>query len=91
MWFSNGEAMLDNKVIDNVRGTFSDHDYIMTTAQLNFYKIYYAGIQTLLNEGLIKKIKRGYYHWVENYAEQPTVIGQSSQREINIYYAIPVF
>lgn len=62
--------MLDYKVIDAVRGFFSDHDYIMTTAQLNSYKIYYDDIQMLLDEGLIEKIKRGYYHWVgEAYGE----------------------
>lgn len=67
--------MLDYKVIDAVRGFFSDHDYIMTTAQLNSYKIYYDGIQMLLDEGLIEKIKRGYYHWVgEAYGEQEVKI-----------------
>ncbi len=63
--------MFDYKIIDAVRGIFSDHDYIMTTAQLNSYKIYYGGIQMLLDEGLIEKIKRGYYHWVgEAYGER---------------------
>lgn len=56
--------MLDYKEIDTVRELFSNHDYIMTTAQLNSYKIYYARIQQLLDNGLIEKIKWDYYHWV---------------------------
>ena len=49
--------MLDEKLINAVRKFFSEHDYIMTTAQLDSYRIYYADIQQLLNEGYIEKIK----------------------------------
>ena len=62
--------MLDEKSINVVRKTFSKHDNIMTTAQLDSCRIYYADIQQLLNEGFIEKIKRGYYHWTETYGEQ---------------------
>ena len=54
--------MIDEKVIDIVRRIFFDHDCIMTTAELDSYKLYYADIQKLLDEGLIEKIKWGYYH-----------------------------
>lgn len=66
--------MLDEKSINAVRKIFSEHDYIMTTAQLDSYRIYYADIQQLLNEGYIEKIKRGYYHWTETYGEQEVKI-----------------
>lgn len=66
--------MLDEKLINAVRKIFSEHDYIMTTAQLDSYRIYYADIQQLLNEGFIEKIKRGYYHWTETYGEQEVKI-----------------
>lgn len=66
--------MLDEKLINAVRKIFSEHDYIMTTAQLDSYRIYYADIQQLLNEGYIEKIKRGYYHWTETYGEQEVKI-----------------
>ncbi len=66
--------MLDEKLINAVRKIFSEHDYIMTTAQLDSYRIYYADIQQLLNEGYIEKIKRGYYHWAETYGEQEVKI-----------------
>ena len=62
--------MLDEKSINAVRKIFSKYDYIMTTAELDSYRIYYADIQQLLNEGFIEKIKRGYYHWTETYGEQ---------------------
>ncbi len=38
----------------------------MTTAELQAEKLYYADIQLMLREGLIEKVKRGYYHWVED-------------------------
>ena len=49
--------MLVKKSINAVRNIFSQYDYIMTTAQLDSCKIYYADIQKLLNEGFIEKIK----------------------------------
>lgn len=52
--------MLDEKSINTVRQIFSKHDHIMTTAELDSYRIYYADIQQLLNEGFIEKIKRDY-------------------------------
>ena len=62
--------MLVKKSINAVRNIFSQYDYIMTTAQLDSCKIYYADIQKLLNEGFIEKIKRGYYLWVETDGQQ---------------------
>lgn len=43
--------MLDEKSINAVSNIFSKHDYIMTTAELDSNRIYYADIQQLLNEG----------------------------------------
>lgn len=65
--------MLDEK-LNAVRKIFSKNDYIMTTAQLNSYRIYYADIQQLINEGFIEKIKRGYYHWTEIYGDHEVKI-----------------
>ena len=45
---------------------FSDYHFTMTTAQLNQEKLYYRDIQRMLDEGLIEKVKRGYYHWIED-------------------------
>lgn len=46
---------------------FLDYNFMMTTAQLNKKKLYYRDIQRMLDEGLIEKVKRGYYHWIEDY------------------------
>lgn len=45
---------------------FLNYNFTMTTAQLNKEKLYYRDIQRMLDEGLIEKVKRGYYHWVED-------------------------
>lgn len=66
--------MLKEKQIESIKGFFSKNDYIMTTAQLASYRIYYADIQQLLKEGFVEKIKRGYYHWIETYDEQEVKI-----------------
>ena len=46
----------------------------MTTAQLNKEKLYYRDIQRMLEEGLIEKVKRGYYHWIEDYGTSEVAI-----------------
>lgn len=46
---------------------FLNYNFTMTTAQLNKEKLYYRDIQQMLDEGLIEKVKRGYYHWIEDY------------------------
>lgn len=66
--------MLDQKYIKSLNDIFKDYDYVMTTAQLSSAKLYYRDIQIMLNEGLIEKIKRGYYHWIESYGKDEIVI-----------------
>lgn len=66
--------MLDQKEIKILSDIFKDYDYVMTTAQLSSVKLYYRDIQRMLNEGLIEKIKRGYYHWIESYVKDEIVI-----------------
>lgn len=66
--------MLDQKDIKSLNDIFKDYDYVMTTAQLSSVKLYYRDIQRMLNEGLIEKIKRGYYHWIESDGKDEIVI-----------------
>lgn len=66
--------MPSRKDIEIFRRIFSNYDYIMTTAQLNCEKLYYRDIQRMLEEGLIEKVKRGYYHWIEDYGKSEVVI-----------------
>lgn len=52
-----------NKYIQHI---FEKYNYIMTAAQLKSEGFYHANIVNLLDEGVIEKVKRGYYHYVEN-------------------------
>lgn len=61
--------MLHENDMKNVRKLFNRHHYIMTTAELLEAKLYYADIKQLLDEGLIERVKRGYYHWIEDCGE----------------------
>ena len=66
--------MFDSKDIKALRKIFSDYDYVMTTAELQAEKLYYADIQLMMSEGLIEKIKRGFYHWIEDWDGNEVVI-----------------
>lgn len=66
--------MLEQKYINNFRKAFSNYNYVMTTAQLSASKIYYRDIQQMIEEGLIEKVKRGYYHWIEDYDRSEVII-----------------
>lgn len=66
--------MLKASDIENTKKLFEQHNYVMTTAELIASKLYYADIQKLLEEGLIEKVKRGYYHWMEDFNGSEVVI-----------------
>lgn len=60
--------MLSEKDIEFLRKVFSDYGYIMTTAQLNAEKLHYRDIQRMLEAGVVEKVKRGYYHWIDSFS-----------------------
>ena len=66
--------MLDEKDICFLRKVFSSYNYIMTTAQLNAEKLFYRDIQRMLEAGVVEKVKRGYYHWVEGYGDSEVIL-----------------
>ena len=66
--------MLEQKNIKNFRELFSQHAYVMTTAELKAAKLYYADIQKLVEDGLIEKVRRGYYHWIDEMVGSEVVI-----------------
>lgn len=51
-----------------IRHLFKEHNNVMTTAELSNNKIYYADIQNLLRDGKIEKVRRGYYHYIEDFS-----------------------
>ena len=58
-----------------IKELFAKHGYIMKTAELHAAKIHYPNIQKLLKDGVIEKVKWGYYHFVdeESYSEAKTI------------------
>jgi len=66
--------MQHEKDIETFRKLFSQHDYVMTTAELTASKLYYADIKRLIDKGLIERVRRGYYHWIENSGESEVAI-----------------
>lgn len=66
--------MLHESDIKYARKLFNQHHYIMTTADLTKAKLYYADIKQLLDEGFIERVRRGYYHWIDDQGESEIVI-----------------
>lgn len=59
--------MFTEKEVKTLRNLFREFRYVMTTAEMHSIGLYYADIQKLLEEGLIEKLRRGYYLWAEPY------------------------
>lgn len=69
--------MPERKDVESLRNMFSEYDFMMTTAQLGAEKLYYRDIQRMLEERLIEKVKRGYYHWIEDDGKSEVVMIKS--------------
>ena len=61
--------MLSCNDIKKIQNLFKQHNYIMTTSELREAKLYYADIEQLLQQGLIDRIRRGYYRLIDNHGE----------------------
>lgn len=66
--------MLNKVEKKKMKDVFSRYDFVMKTAELMAERIYYADIQQLLQEGLIEKVRRGYYHWIDDFDGSEVVI-----------------
>lgn len=51
---------------NDIQNIFTTYNFVMTTSQLKKEGIYHKSIVNLLENGIIEKIKRGYYQLVEN-------------------------
>lgn len=56
--------MNENK-LERIRRIFMNYNGVMKTSELTIEKIYYDDIRILLENGVIEKIRRGYYHWCD--------------------------
>jgi len=61
--------------VEYYKRIFDRYDGMMRTNQLAEEKVFYQQRQTLIEDGYIEKIRRGYYQWVnpENFSEVATV------------------
>ena len=66
--------MLHDNEIEQLRMRFKLNNYVMTTAELLEARLYYADIKQLLDEGFIERVRRGYYHWIQDNGESEIVI-----------------
>lgn len=52
--------------LDEIRKLFASYGNVMRTEELTKNKIYYRNIQSLLKDGIIEKLKQGYYSLVDD-------------------------
>lgn len=52
--------------VDRIRALFGTHGGMMRTGELNREKIFYTDIQWLIREGMIEKVRTGYYQWIKD-------------------------
>lgn len=52
---------------DEIKSLFIGYGHIMKTSELNAKKISYRNIKKLLNNGVIEKLRNGYYHLADEY------------------------
>ena len=45
---------------------FERHGGIMKTSELSKEKIYYADVAYLIQEGVVEKVRHGYYQWIDS-------------------------
>ena len=60
---------------NKIKDIFAAHNGIMRTCELHNEHLFYKDIQTLIEHGLIEKLRYGYYQWVDkdNPSEAVTV------------------
>ncbi len=66
--------MIQKKNVYALKKMFRNHNYIMSTAELKASNLYYANIKQLLAQGLLERVRRGYYRWTEDDGESEVVI-----------------
>ena len=56
------------RTLDEIEMLFKQNGYVMRTSELRASRIYYEDIQKLLADGVIEKIKQGYYHLIDEHS-----------------------
>ena len=55
------------------KSVFDRYGGVMRTTQLSEEKVFYPQWEQLLEDGYIKKVKRGYYQWVTPYDDSEVI------------------
>ena len=53
------------KPIEEIRRMFEDSGGMLRTKELYAEKVFYSDVQQLIKDGLIEKIRYGYYQWID--------------------------
>lgn len=53
------------KTVEEIRQLFDSHGGLVRTKELYAEKIYYKDVQQLVSDGLINKVRYGYYQWLD--------------------------
>src|SRR5665647_475708 len=61
--------------MNEIKVIFDGQNGMMRTHELHEARIYYKDIQSLIEQGIIEKVRYGYYQWIdsENLSEASTV------------------
>ena len=52
--------------IETIQNKFKQYNGVMRTQDLHEARIHYNDIQKLIENGVIEKIRYGYYQWIDN-------------------------
>ncbi len=55
-----------DKNSEKIKNIFAKYNFVMTTAQLKDEGVYHSNIVRLIDNDVIEKVKRGYYHYIQN-------------------------
>ena len=62
------------KNLEELKKLFEMYDFVMKTSELAQENISKSMIEKLINEGIIEKVRRGYYHWNYDFTGGDVVI-----------------
>ena len=53
------------KPVEEVKQIFDEHGGMLRTRELYAHKVFYNDVQQLVKDGLVEKIRYGYYQWID--------------------------
>jgi len=53
------------KPVEEIKQIFDEHGGMLRTRELYAHKVFYNDVQQLVKDGLVEKIRYGYYQWID--------------------------